>query len=830
MNKVLTGFLMVVCSLASFGQENNFYVSNTFFDGQKVKLFSENRGGAVVILEDNTIHLMNRSSEFSEVTGLFTEEIRNNINCIQSINENLFLIGTQNNSLIKYDEGVVTSLKDLNPALPSQINSIDFNGTSFYAYCCLIATSNGIWGSNDLKTFSNLDWSYTTDAKMFGGHQSILLTEYPYCTQVPGQFGLQYSYYGNVTLFRLFENEGFDIQKLNDVTYAKRGFGSGTYNTYAYYATESGIYAQHVNSCSKDTTSHFKNTAVHDLEIVSSGLTKSVMMAASDSGLLYTEAIIGSYFNVYGPQYFMINGIDSAFSVKYSMYHNVIWIGTDNGLLQVTDDQLTPQSLKPETIEFDTIDFCLKEGTHLYVNINDQLDREWYRNGEKIEGALSRAYYTHEEGLYSIKYTYEEQEYDIDVAYVRLDSTFNERISKQDYIICPTDRYILIRVDNFEYDEHDYNWYSVERGLEWEAGNENYYYAAEEGGHYYFISTNCNGYSYRSDTVEVIKSQLAQPYFDSEFVEGSHCVGDTIIVNGIENAEKYFWWVDYDPVGNYNEPYIVLELDNSEDDLIVTTSDENGCKLTARADLGYVLEQPSLSTSQLTTYICEPEAPVYFDVPFGSSVIWEGYSDGETYEVGPGSYPVTISNEVCRDFNTIVQIDYFNPLPELDLDSVYVLVNDTLKISIDPSETIYWYWPVQRSADQSFLFITSTELDTIQAQIVYPSPDCSKNYSFDVYFVDVLPPGVLPLGVDHDISTINIYPNPTSDGVKIETVWSNITHIQLLDLNGTIILNQGVENDKSFFFDFPPNLNNGVYVIQVFTRDYNITRRIIVNK
>jgi hypothetical protein len=825
MNKALIGLLLVICSLASFAQENNFYVSNTFFNGQKVIFFSENRGGAVVVLEGNTIYLMNRNSEFSEVTALFTEEIRNNINCIQAINENIFLIGTQNNSLIKYDEGIVTNLKDLNPALPSQINSIDFDGTSFYAYY-LVATSNGLWGSNDIKTFSNLNWNYTIDAKMFGGRQSILLTEYPYCTEVSGQFGLHYSYFGNVTLFRLFENEGFEIQKLNDVTYAKRGFGSGTYNTYAYYATESGIYAQHVNSCSKDTTSHFKNTAVHDLEIVSSGLTKSTIMAASDSGLLYMEASTGSYFNVYDSQYFVMDGIDSAFTVNYSIYHNVIWVGTDNGLLQITDDQLTQQSLEPETIALDTIDFCLEDGAYTYVNMNDQLDRQWYRNGEKLEGALGRSFYTQLEGLYSIEYIYENQEYDVDIAYIQLDSTFNERISKQDYLICPTDRNVLIPIENYEYYEHDYTWYSVQRGLEFEAGDGNPYYYTEEAGDYYFISTNCNGYSYLSDTVEVIKSQLAQPYFDSEFIEGSHCVGDTIFINGIENAVNYAWRVDYDPVENYNEPYIILELDNFEDNLIVTTSDENGCELTARADLGYVLEPPFLSADQLTKYICEHEANVYFEVPFGSSVIWEGYSNGETNRVSPGTYPVTVSNDVCEDFSTTVQIDYFNPLPELDQHSIFVLVNDTLKISVNSSETMHYYWPVQRSMDQSFLYVTSTELDTIQAQIIYPSPDCSKNYSFDVYFVDEL-----PLGVKNDISAITIFPNPTSDRVRIDTDWSNITRIQLLDLNGSVISSRRVENDKSFFFEFPPNINNGIYVLQIITsNDNSIIRRVIFNK
>ena len=653
MYKTLSCLLLAICSLATFAQENNFYISNTFFKGQKVLMFSESRGGAVVVLEGNTIYIMNRNQEFSEVTALFSDEIRNNINCIQAINENIFLIGTLNNSLIKYSEGIVTNLKDLNPALPSKINSIDFDGTSLNAHY-MVATSNGLWGSNDLETFNNLDWSYTKDAKMFGGRQSILLTEYPYCTEVPGQFGLEYSYFGNATLFRLFENEGFEIQNLNDVTYAKRGFGSGTYNTYAYYATENGIYAQHINSCSKDTTSHFKNTSVYDLEIISSGLTKSTIMAASDSGLLYTESSNGTYFNVYDPQYFILDGIDSAFSVNYSVYHNVIWVGTNTGLLQVFDEQLSQQSLEPDTSNFKTANLCAEEeGMLLSIEMNDQLDRQWYYNGEKIEGAVANHYYAKEPGLYSIKYVYQNQEFEFDIA--------------------------------------------------------------------------------------------------------------------------------------------------------------------------YILEPPFLSADQLTKYICEPEANVYFDIPFGSTSFWQGYSKGENIAIGPGTYSVTISNGVCQAFNTKVEIIYFNPFPQLD-QTIYALsVNDTLKIPTDPSDSIFWDWPIQKSKDQSFLYITSSVSDTLIAELQIQSPNCTKKYLFGVYFTD-------PLSVNNITSSINIYPNPSSNGVWINTALPNIKSIQLVSLNGSIITSRRVENNNTNFFEFPPNLSNGVYLIQINTSNNDIIRRIIVNK
>lgn len=825
MNKSLLFLMLVICSVESFAQENNFYVSNTFFDGQKVLFFSENRGGAVVILEGNRIHLMNRNSEFTDVTELFTEEIRNDITCIESVNENMFLIGTKSYSLLKYENGVVSNLKDINPKLPSQINSIDFTGTT-YDQQLLVATTENIWISNDMKTFEKGNWPYTTNTKFFSNRYTILLTEYTSCSQIPGQLGLHYSYGSNTALFKLIENEGFNINNLNDIAFAKRDFGSGTYNTYAYYATESGIYAQHVYSCWKDTISHFKNTSVHDLELVSSGLTKSVLMAASDSGLLYMEAFWGDYFEVSSPQYFIIDGIDSAYTVDYSIYHNVIWVGTNNGLLQISDNKLVHESLVPETTLLDTINFCLEEGAYPRINMNDQLDRQWYRNGEKIEGALSMGVYTQEEGLYSVRYTYEGEEFEIDVAYVQLDSIFNERIRKQEHIICPTDRYALIYIDNFPFYKNNYKWYSVERGLEWDAGDSYDYYVAEEGGHYYFISTNCNGYSYRSDTVEVIKSSLDQPYFDSEFVQSSHCVGDTIYVHGTENAVNFSWRVDYDLVENHNEPYLVLTLDHFQEDLLVTTADEHGCELTARADLGYVLEPPFIRPDQLSKYICESAEVIYFDIPFGSTLDWEGYSEGEYHIVEPGTYPVTVSNGVCEDFHATVHVEYFDPLPELNKDSVLVLVNDTLKIYVDPSQPIYWNGPIQRSVDQSFLYATSTKEDTIQFEIYYPSPNCYQFYSLIVYFVEKL-----PLGVEDNISAVQIYPNPAKDGVRIETNQSNITSIQLLNLNGSIISSRNIENNNDFFYEFPPSLNNGIYIIQIIMSNKNsIMRRIIVNK
>lgn len=821
MKKFYLGLLLFIFSFASFAQENNFYISNTYFDGQKVKFFSENRGGAVVVLDDDRMYVMNRNQEFSEVTALFEAGTLQDITCVESVNERLFLVGTLNNSLLMYEDGEVTKLKDLNPELPLQINSIDFSGNSSNKQV-LLATNDNIWVSNDMKYYTRSELKYTRNPKFYSGRSTILLTDYSSCNRVPGKFGLQYSSYGT-TLFRLFEKEGFDIKKLNDVIYAKGGLGSGTYNTYAYYGTNDGIYAQHVHSCSTDTSIHFTNTTVHDLQIVSSGLTKSALFAASDSGLLFMEASNDHYFNVYDPEYFSLEGIDSAYTINYSRYHNTIWVGTNDGLLQVFDDQLTQESLEPGIIEFDTIDFCMAEGTHLSVALNDQLDIQWYRDGEKIEGALSKVYHTQDGGLYSIKFTYEDQLFEYDVAYARLDSTFNERIRKQDYLMCPTDPYAFIEIDNVEY-WHNYTWYSVERGLELEAVDRKEYYAADEGGHYYFVSTNCNGYTYHSDTIEVIKSQLAQPSFSSDLSEQIFCSGDTIFVNGIDNAVNFSWRVGYERINEYNKPFIILEPGHSEENLSVITSDRYGCELTVSTYLGIVFDPPSLSIDQQDLFICEPEDFVYFDLPFGSSAIWEGFKDGVHQKVGPGNYPVIVSNGACPDFEVNVQINYFDPLSNLNLEDTVFLVNDTLKIPVNDSYPLNWNWPFQQSTDKSFIYITSIEPDTIQAEIWIPSSDCYQYYSFNLCFKE---PSLL--GLDDNISNINIYPNPSSDGVMIEMNQSDIVNIQLLDLNGRIIIDKRNENGEKIYFTFPPDLKNGAYVLRIIRSNYDyVTRKVII--
>ncbi|MEQ8551909.1 MAG: hypothetical protein RIC06_00310 [Cyclobacteriaceae bacterium] len=160
MNKALLIISFMLFAYFLMGADNNFYITQTFFEGEKVKIFNENRGGAVVMLENGELYLMNKQLEFTNITNSFDSQVLSDITCIEVVNEHTFYLGTATQSLHLYEEGNVTALNELNPEMPQQINSVDFfAGNLWYDGKVLISTSGTTYISSDLKTFQEFEYT-----------------------------------------------------------------------------------------------------------------------------------------------------------------------------------------------------------------------------------------------------------------------------------------------------------------------------------------------------------------------------------------------------------------------------------------------------------------------------------------------------------------------------------------------------------------------------------------------------------------------------------------------------------------------------------------------
>lgn len=818
--------IIIFSLFQSYAQENNFYVKQRFLEGEKVKLFSQNRGAAVVILEDNTIHLMNKEFQFTDISDQLESNIREDVTSIACINESIFFLGTKGNSLFMYDNGEVTNIKDLKADFPEQINSIDYSSGA-YQEKLLIATNDSLWVSNDFRTYERSGFEFSANPKFYSGRNSILLESEDYygCYDVESEYSIFARVNVGSLIYKIFQNEDFDIDKLYDIEYGRYTGNNGFYGLFAFYATHNGVYAQSIGECSFDTAVHITDVAVYDLEMITNqGLSSTAMLAASDTGLFYSE--VSQYdFDIYGDQtYYEVEGIDSAFIIDYSIFHNTIWVGTNNGLVQVQEDDLTQDSLEPEPIAFDTIYYCQDQGAYLNAGIHSQIDKQWFKNGEEIEGAISSIFIANEEALYSIEYEFEDSLYHYDVAYTKLEDEFNETIVNQDYLICPDDYSVWLRINNKNYPNHDYSWYSVERGLEFETANTTTsYFYAQEAGNYYFIANNCNGFTYHSDTVVVRKSSLGDEFFSVSSNENL-CTGDTVFIENSDAGVDFEWDITYADLEGYNEAFLVLKEEYSGNNLHVRMTDEFGCTDNLYASIGNIYPLPTFSEGQKEIYICEEEDYVYFDLDEGLSAEWAGSVDGVDYKVAPGIYPVTISNGFCPDYNVEVEIKYFDPFPMLNFEDTVIEVGDTFKIPTNGKVGINWDGEIQVSNDQSYLYLTSDIADTLQSELWFSSADCDQVYDFTIIF-----DGQPILNNDSQDMGFRLYPNPAKKGLNIDQAKSTIECIQLMNSDGRIVDTKYFQNASNLYFDFPSHLEAGIYFIRI--TDINnqvVTRKIIL--
>lgn len=811
--------LFALCSSELVASDNEFYITNTFFEGEEVLFFSENRGGAIVVIDGGKLFLMSKQQEFTEVTQHFSQQIRMDISSVESVNEQTFYIGTNQNSLHLYSNGDVASIQDINNGFPSQINSIDFKGSSYNTPMVMVATDHNVYVSSDLENFEPYNLSYTKSTTFYGDRDLILLTEYPFCTQVPGDLGLQYSFSSNTVLFRVHENDTISFETLNDVMIARRGFGSWPYNSYAMYATENGVYTQHVHSCSKEVFRHYDNIETYDFELIKGALENQIIMTASESGLSYLEAS-AVYFDIYNPEYIQVSDVQNPRSVEYSRFHNNIWVGTTSGLKLLQQDNLIRESFEVEIEDIDTIKFCQNEGWWLSTRLNDQFDMQWYRNGEIIEGAISTRYQAFEEGTYSIRYSENQEFNQHDVAYLLLDSDFEERINKEtNSVLCPNDTHTTLRFDPID-SRHEYSWYSVQRGLEYENDHNPNFFSATEEGDFYFTATNCNGFTYTSDTINVIKSMLQNPEFSSSIAGSRFCAGDTIFFREDVEVVDFEWRADNSYAGN--DPHLVLTKELSEARIELRVRDELGCQASVTSEIDYVLEPPFIPSNELSFEGCDSTGfNIYLNVPFGSKAIWEGDTNGVLLDAMIGVYPVTLTNEVCPDFNDLFYIDLYDPLPFSVTDTLFQ-VGDTLKIpqniylsSLDPL--------LEFNTNGYYYFLTSDIEQVVSLKIVYGGV-CMREYDLNIHFVDQI------LSAEMKEADFAIYPNPAINSLDIRTQGHKVESIELIDMMGKkISFNVSKNQDLSIHVQLPSGLKAGTYIIRLnYVNGHSAFQKVII--
>jgi len=76
-----------------------------------------------------------------------------------------------------------------------------------------------------------------------------------------------------------------------------------------------------------------------------------------------------------------------------------------------------------------------------------------------------------------------------------------------------------------------------------------------------------------------------------------------------------------------------------------------------------------------------------------------------------------------------------------------------------------------------------------------------------------------------------IYPNPSKGNLSIQNVSQNLTNgrIRIIDVRGKEVFSKRLENHTMWNCDLS-DLNNGMYIVLIETREYSLTEKLIVDK
>jgi hypothetical protein len=216
----------------------------------------------------------------------------------------------------------------------------------------------------------------------------------------------------------------------------------------------------------------------------------------------------------------------------------------------------------------------------------------------------------------------------------------------------------------------------------------------------------------------------------------------------------------------------------------------------------------------------------------GSVYLW---STGETSQSiiasGFGTYWVLVNNGASVASDTIVLTDASataicsTPDTLLSFNSTFnYLFNNT---SVTSCGTVQYYW--------DFTFTTSTDTSpsvTFQVPgmyaytlIVTNSCGCSDTLTDSIYFD-------LTTGIENalSLSSVELYPNPTSKEFKVDGIGFGSLEIVLLSVSGMEVYKENKEVSGKFSLPINSNgtLSKGLYFLQVRNQDKLFTKKLVI--
>ena len=141
----------------------------------------------------------------------------------------------------------------------------------------------------------------------------------------------------------------------------------------------------------------------------------------------------------------------------------------------------------------------------------------------------------------------------------------------------------------------------------------------------------------------------------------------------------------------------------------------------------------------------------------------------------------------------------------------------------------YYYWSItnlQYGFNNGSGSISPSFTEPINQYYVVTLEMISNNHCFSSTYTDTIYNGVNTTGIKSSSNNnVNIYPNPNNGNFIIETPSTDNQTLQIFDVTGKMVLNQNINGKINIDAS---NLDNGVYFVQVKTKENISTQKIIV--
>lgn len=801
MRNILFFICVIIYPFETFCQID-FELEQVYFDGIQIVYSDFREGYGVVVLPSNEIYAYDSSIGFTNISDLFSTIDHTKITCVKVLKDNIILVGTTDNYLLKIENNIATKLDSEKGLGSSQVNSIIFYENRLY-----VGTSNGVYYSKDITNFTRQNTDYKKRQYYEQDGKSIFTTNsgYSSCGETNDKwFSLTTgpsTYYFGIYAPRGDNSKGL----ISDAISLKTSLGVSRSTDIVSIANKYGLWSYKTSCSTPYEWKTLLDIAVNDLFYPQNFPTYSlpeILIISADDGLHY---LLSPHNWAYYTSS-VVNRIEELDGIKclntsYGLCDNSLWVGTEVGLYKIKiNNEVIYNKDEIESLRKEYM-FCQDDSLEIEGINYPNFDHVWYKNEDLVQDSSRSMLIVTEPGIYKQAYSNCVLSDEI-VFTVQLDDRDNSILSYTgpEELCFDHNKYLRDGQSNKSY--LTYQWYKNEEAI---VNETNPYHRPHKSGNYFFSTTNCNGFVKYSDTVSlVVNDSIPVPKISEFYNKELFCYGDTLGLTNFDGL-RINWIGKNKDYGNENIPYYVLNSNDRPTTVVYT--DLFGCQ--NKLSLGhqqYLYYPPNSSFDEDTLAICDGANKIITlnQEPFTIIEWGDDYDNANRMFNEEGIYTIKSYNSFAEcgiQYDTLVVYILDKPDFKLPNDTA-IFIFDQIEL-FGPSNNLEFYWGYDE-LDNAEKKIVSASKDTIVTQriSVQNGNGCWARDEMKIKFTK-------------NLNVLNLYPNPSKNGVFLNNPDFTILRSEVFKPSGSMVYSQSFSGYSHTEYLSTQNLESGLYIIVV---------------